>query len=188
MIKVPGHNFYIGETPVTQKLWTAVMNYNPSHFHDRDMNPVDNISHRDCMTFIEKLSEITGVTFSLPSRKEWLLAAMGLDRDSFVYARSNDPEEVGWFGGGTHPVRLKKPNSIGLFDMTGNVWEWCSDIAPATLTIMGQPTELVKNSNGESFVPTYYYLKGGSFMNGYKSSRLVSDNRFGEYCRTIIWG
>ena len=190
MIKVPGGEFFIGETPVTQQLWEAVMDKNRSHFTDSIFAPVENVSHKDCEAFIERLNSLTGETFRLPSMKEWVLAARGgVNGDSFIYAGSNDPEEVGWFNRKTMPVRLKKPNKIGLFDMTGNVWEWCDDVAPVKrVMFLDTPTERVELPNGEIIIPTYYYLKGGSIVNGYSTSTIGSTNSFGEYYRNAHLG
>lgn len=191
MIKVPNTDYYIGETPITQKLWTSVMGNNPSHFTDSILAPVESISHRDCLLFIEKLNNLTNVHFRLPSIKEWLLAARGGDDSQrFVFAGSNNADEVGWFDKRTHPVRLKKPNSIGLFDMCGNVWEWCSDVAPVKYVFPGtdSPAEYIKKPNGEIEIPTFYYLTGGSCMNSARNSTLLSLNSFGEYYRNFHIG
>lgn len=186
MIKVPDKDFYIGETPVTQQLWENIMGENPSHFEHNPFAPVGNVSHNDCCLFIERLNSMSGESFRLPSDKEWVLAAIGKDSEHpFLYAGSNDPEEVGWFDGHTSPVRLKKPNSIGLFDMTGNVWEWTSAVAPTQYSPLhgGVPKEYIKLPDGTNKIPTFYFLKGGSCMNGHKTSLLTSVSIFGEYNR-----
>lgn len=181
MIKVPNTDFYIGETPVTQSLWTSVMGNNPSHFKGSLNCPVENVSHKDCISFINVLNEQTGKVFHLPSQREWVLAAKGGENKLYSFAGSDDPYEVGWFDNRTHPVKLKRPNRIGIYDMSGNVWEWTSDVAPERKTIKSQSKEQVIKPNGDKEIPTYYYLKGGSCMNGPRTSKLISTNSFGEY-------
>ncbi len=126
-------DFYIGETEVTQSLWQYVMDENPSFFKDDDAElPVENISWDDAQTFCRRLSQLTGVTFRLPTEAEWEYAARGGHKaiDS-RYAGSDDVNEVGWYmdncSGRTHDVKSKKPNEIGLYNMSGNVWELCED-------------------------------------------------------------
>ena len=129
--------FCIGETEVTQALWRAVMGTNPSEFKG-DSNPVERVSWNDCQTFIDRLNAATegqrpaGCSFRLPTEAEWEYAARGGNKSRHTqYAGSNNVGNVAWYddysGGKTHPVAQKSPNELGLYDMSGNVWEWCQD-------------------------------------------------------------
>lgn len=126
-------DFYIGTTPVTQKQWRDVMGSNPSHFKNCDKCPVDSVRWNDVQKFIDKLNAKTGKKFRLPTEAEWEYAARGGHKStvSHLYSGSNNLEEVGWHdknsSGKTHPVAAKRPNELGLYDMSGNVWEWCQD-------------------------------------------------------------
>ena len=125
-------DFMIGETPVTQELWQAVMCANPSHFAGDMQRPVECVSWDDCQTFIRKLNQLTGQNFRLPSEAEWEYAARGGNRSKGCkYAGSNDVDTVAWYNGNsnrtTHPVKTKQPNELGIYDMSGNVREWCQD-------------------------------------------------------------
>ena len=125
-------SYCIGETEVTQALWQAVMGTNPSYFAGDLNRPVEQVSWNDCQTFINKLNELTGKTFRLPTEAEWEYAARGGKRSQgYKYAGSNDINEVSWYwdnsSDGTKPVATKAPNELGLYDMSGNVWEWVQD-------------------------------------------------------------
>lgn len=123
--------YYIGETQVTQALWMAVMQNNPSKF-SKINHPVESVSWKDCQKFIAKLNAITNKKFRLPTEAEWEFAARGGNKSKwYEYSGSNNIDDVAWYdgnsGGLTHPVRTKQPNELGIYDMSGNVWEWCSD-------------------------------------------------------------
>lgn len=125
-------DYYIGETEVTQELWTAVMGNNPSWFTGNSQLPVERISWDDCQTFIRKLNNLTGETFNLPTEAQWEYAARGGNMSKgYIYSGSNTIDEVAWYHDNsnytTHPVRTKAPNELGIYDMSGNVWEWCAD-------------------------------------------------------------
>ena len=124
-------DYYIGETEVTQELWNAVMGSNPSYFGDMQ-RPVEKVSWDDCQTFISRLNELTGETFRLPTEAQWEYAARGGNKSKgYTYSGSNAIDDVAWYNDNsdrmTHPVKTKAPNELGIYDMSGNVWEWCSD-------------------------------------------------------------
>ena len=137
--KVTLSDFYIGQLEVTQALWVEVMGYNPS-VRQEDMNcPVENVSWEECMDFINKLNEMTGMKFRLPTESEWEFAARGGNQSKwYKYPGSNKLSEVTWmyekrvmYGNRslapTHPVGGKKPNELGIYDLATNVAEWCYD-------------------------------------------------------------
>jgi len=124
-------SFSINKYEVTQEEWEAVMGNNPSNFMGAKL-PVEQVSWDDCQVFISKLNELTGMSFRLPSEAEWEYSARGGNNNSgCVYAGSNDLNEVAWFDrnseGKSHEIGLKLPNELGLFDMCGNIREWCQD-------------------------------------------------------------
>ena len=125
-------DYYIGETEVTQELWEAVMGSNPSYFTGNNQRPVEYVSWYDCQEFIKKLNQLTGKKFRLPTEAEWEYAARGGKYSrGYKYSGRNDVDEVAWYesnsGETTHPVATKEANELGLYDMNGNVWEWCKD-------------------------------------------------------------
>ncbi|OYP55142.1 hypothetical protein CIK99_11675 [Prevotella sp. P5-92] len=129
--KVTLSSYYIGETEVTQELWNAVVGKNPS-CHKGDNLPVEYVSWKKCQEFINKLNELTGKHFRFPTEAEWEFAARGGTKSRHTqYSGSDNINEVAWYDGNsgrkTHPVKTKQANELGIYDMTGNVWEWCSD-------------------------------------------------------------
>ena len=124
-------SYYMGKTQVTQALWKAVMGDNPSCF-EGDNKPVEQVSWDDCQEFISELNAATGKNFRLPTEAEWEFAARGGNKSNhYQYSGSDNIDDVAWYddnsGDETHYVASKQPNELGIYDMSGNVWEWCSD-------------------------------------------------------------
>jgi formylglycine-generating enzyme required for sulfatase activity len=182
--------FYLGKYPVTQEEWQKVMGNNPSRFKELTeglifkkvvqvnlKNPVETVSWNDCQEFIQKLSQKEGNTYRLPTGAEWEYAARGglnsSHSSSYMFTYGDDKDKLGdyaWYdknsGNTTHPVGQKKPNSIGLYDMMGNVWEWCEDWYDSGYYERGEAVDPGGPSSGSGRV-----LRGGSWGSFYGHCR-----------------
>jgi formylglycine-generating enzyme required for sulfatase activity len=130
--KVQLSNFKIGKYEVTQHQWRAVMNTKPAYFQNCKQCPIERVNWADAQKFIEKLNKKTKQKFRLPTEAEWEYAARGGKKSgNYKYAGSNNLDTVAWYvknsGNTLHKIGEKMPNELGLYDMTGNVWEWCFD-------------------------------------------------------------
>lgn len=169
-------DFYIGKFPVTQKLWEAIMEENNSFFKGKDL-PVENISWNDCDEFLKKLNIITKKSFRLPTENEWEYAARGGNRSGgYKFSGSNIITDVAWCinnsNGKTHPVGTKQPNELGIYDMSGNVWEWCNNKVDHRNT----------NLNEDALSSQYYLLCGGSWQDYAGNCQVFS--RYKGYCNS----
>ena len=163
--KVTLDSYYIAETQVTQELWQAVMGSNPSYFKGDIHRPVENVSCNDYQEFIKKLNSLTGKTFSLPTEAQWEYAARGgKNSKGYRFSGSNDIGSVAWYDGNasstTHPVAQKHANELGLYDMTGNVWEWCLDWFDSNYYVNSPQNNPQGPSSG-----VFRVLRGGSCYN-----------------------
>ena len=173
-------DYWIGQTEVTQELWEAVMGSNPSYFKGTNL-PVEQVSWDDCQTFISNLNQLTGQTFRLPTEAEWEYAARGGSRSrGYTYSGSDDIDDVAWYygnsGSTTHNVATKSPNELGLYDMSGNVWEWCQDwYGPYGSSAQTNPTGPVSGS--------HRVYRGGSWGGNAFSCRVANRNSVSpSYC------
>ena len=165
-------DFSIGQTEVTQELWVAVMGTNPTNFRGNLQRPIDCVSWDDCQMFIAELNRLTGRTFRLPTEAEWEFAARGGNKGlGFLYAGSNDIEDVAWYfdnsGWRPNPVASKAPNELGLYDMSGNLDEWCQDWSGL------YSSEPQTNPQGPA-TGTYRICRGGSWVSSVHSCRVTA--------------
>lgn len=127
-VKMP-EDYYIGQTEVTQKLWKAVMGYNPSK-KKCPKRPVTNVNYYEVQEFLRRIDSITGMQFRLPTEEEWEYAARGgKSSKGYIYSGSNEVDRVAWHNGNARKlkkVKKRSANELGIYDMSGNVWEWCS--------------------------------------------------------------
>ena len=166
--------YYIGRCEVTQELWEAVMGSNPSCFIGAQ-KPVERVSWYECQEFVSRLNSLTGRTFRLPTEAEWEYAARGGKKSShYKYSGSGNIGNVAWYkdnsgSSSTHPVGTKSPNELGIYDMSGNVWEWCSDSYGDYGA--GAQTNPQGPSSG-----SFRVLRGGSWYNSARRCRVSNRN------------
>jgi formylglycine-generating enzyme required for sulfatase activity len=174
-------DFYIGKYPVTQEQWKMVMGSYPVGLHNTgcDDCPVEKVSWDYVQEFIKKLNAQSGKTYRLPTEAEWEYACRGgLQSAHYKYSGSNNIDEVAWYNGNyktgkhgsqgtTHPVGTKKSNELGIYDMTGNVWEWCNDWYDRDY-YSSSPTDNPQGASSGS----YHVLRGGGWA------------EYAQYCRT----
>jgi formylglycine-generating enzyme required for sulfatase activity len=163
----------MGKTEVTQAQWKAIMGSNPSNFKGDNL-PVEQVSWDDVQIFLSKLNAKTGKTYRLPTEAEWEYAAGGGENNRTIFAGINDESSLGnyaWYSANsnntTHAVGTKQPNQLGLYDMSGNVWEWCSDWYGADYYANSPQTNPKGPSSG-----SYRVLRVGSWCNGASSCRV----------------
>ena len=181
-------DYKIGQTEVTQELWVAVMGSNPSAFPGDPQRPVDNVSWEMCQEFIDSLNRLTGMNFRFPTEAEWEFAAKGGNQSKgYIFAGSNTPAPVAWYstnsGNKTQPVAQKEANELGLYDMSGNVCEWCSDWYVSYESYSSASSVPVVNPTGPA-TGSYKMLRGGSWFevakccrSGYRNMQTVTIRR-----------
>ncbi len=175
--------YWMAETTCTQELWGAVTGSNPSRFVEKN-KPVEMVSWDDCINFINKLNDMKkGLSLRLPTEAEWEYACRA--GSNTPYANGNSIDELGWYyknsNNSTHPVAMKKSNNWGLYDMHGNVWEWCADW-------YGEyPDKKVVDPTGPE-TGEYRILRGGSWILGSKLPRSACRNMGAPTNRRVIIG
>ena len=186
--KVTLRDYYIGETQVTQALWKAVMGGDNIHScFNGDNLPVENVSYEMIVNeFLPKLNKMTGLEFRLPTEAEWEFAARGGNKSRvYKYSGSDNIDEVAWYDGNsgkkTHPVKGKKANELCLYDMSGNVWEWCSDWAGKYSS--GAQTNPQGPNKG-----SFRVMRGGSWHGIAGYCRVSYRNKLPPVCRSFNAG
>ncbi|MCX4292288.1 MAG: SUMF1/EgtB/PvdO family nonheme iron enzyme [Odoribacter sp.] len=180
-------DYYIGKFEVTQGLWKAIMdNNNPSNFQNGDDYPMYYVNWEEAQEFCKKLSQLTGKTYVLPTEAQWEYAARGgVKSRGYKYSGSNTIGNVAWYGdnssSSTHPVATKQPNELGLYDMSGNVWEWCSDWYGY------YSSESQSNPTGPS-TGSYRVVRGGSWHDFARRCRVSHRNGINRSLRGSNYG
>lgn len=170
-------DFYISKTEVTQAQWKAIMGSNQSYF-DGDNRPAEQVSWNDVQLFIKRLNQLTGKEYRLPTEAEWEFAARGGNKsNAYIFAGSNDLAYVGWYDENseyghflkTSPVATKSPNELGLYDMSGNVWEWCQDWYDNNYYVISPDTNPTGPNNTGKRV-----MRGGSYYSNASECRVAN--------------
>ena len=179
------NDYYMGKYEVTQALWQAVTGKNPSKFKGDNL-PVEQVSWKDCQKFISKLNSMTGRKFRLPTEAEWEYAARGGKKSRvYQYSGSSNISDVAWYDGNsgskTHPVGKKQANELGIYDMSGNVWEWCQDWYGSYVS-SSQTNPLGANSG------SYHVYRGGGWSYDAKFCRSSYRSSFTPGYRGSILG
>ena len=180
-------DFYIGKYEITQAQWIAVMGSNPSNFQGDNL-PVEKVSWNDIQEFIQKLNAQTGKKFRLPTEAEWEYAARGGSQSKgYKYSGSNNISDVAWYednsNSKTHPVGQKTPNELGIYDMSGNVYEWCQDWYNSSAYSSSSQTNPTGPSSG-----SYRVLRGGSWFNGAGNCRVSNRGGYTPDYRSNSYG
>ena len=185
--RVVVNSFYIGETEMTQDVWEAVMGKNKCKIKGAKQ-PVDYVTYEDCQEFIEKLNALTHLSFRLPTEAEWEYAARGGRKSKgYLYAGSNDIFECGWIGDecmkwdGHVEVKKKRPNELGLYDMSGNVWEWCDDY-------YGKYPSATQLNPCNAKRSWFHVIRGGGYNNSPRYSRITNRYMFDTRRRWVNTG
>ena len=179
-------SYYIGETEVTQELWQAVMGNNPSYYSGNPQRPVEQVSWNDCQEFITKLNQLTGKNFRLPTEAEWEYAARGGNKSKgYKYSGSNTIDNVAWYASNsssrTYDVKTKQANELGIYDMSGNVYEWCQDWYGGYSS--GSQINPTGPASGSKCV-----LRGGSWLDNARYCRVSYRDRKSPGSRLNIQG
>ena len=200
------NNFYIGKTEVTQKQWFDIMGFIPQYmmFGKGDDYPVYNVNRNDIQVFFKRLEKKTGKKFRLPTESEWEYACRGGKYSAnYKYSGSNELNTVAWYCANsgkmrlkdkeqiynslrknkcaTHPVGKHKPNELGIYDMSGNVWEWCSDLYD------DYPSSPQKNPDEEA-KGHEYVIRGGGFADISRTCRISNRGKTHYYTHTCDLG
>jgi len=175
VIEVTINSFYIGKYEITQSEWMSLMGKNPSFFKKNDC-PVECVSWYEVEEFINKLNTKTGKKYRLPTEAEWEYAARGGKYSKrFKFSGNNDIHAVAWFKinsyGQTHPVGLKEPNELGIYDMTGNVHEWCNGWYDSTYHVLNPNINPQGSDSGN-----FRIFRGGSWYSDKKYCRVANRN------------
>jgi len=179
--------FDISKYEVTQRQWQAVLGNNPSRFTGCFDCPVEQVSWEDVQGFLKKLNQLSGRQYRLPTEAEWEFAARGGSKSqAYLYSGSNDLDAVAWYGyekadKKTHPVGGKKANELGLYDMSGNVWEWCADW-------YGDYSDKTQTNPGGPDKGSYRVIRGGSWFVGTRRCRVSYRNHYTPGYRNYVLG